>query len=83
MPNPVQSGPVHGKDQISTVIKSIQAAVGVPVNIGVIDGQHMAAKIIAMQKQMVVNGKMTSNQVNLSIDDQHLSAKLAQIQAAL
>lgn len=80
---PVHTGVIHGRDHIAAAIKSIQGTVGVPVNIGSIDGQQLAAKVIEMQKRMVVLGKMTNNQVSLSIDDQHLSAKLSQIEALL
>ena len=80
---PVHIGVIHGRDHIAAAIKNIQGAAGVPVNIGSIDGQQLSAKIIEMQKRMVVLGKMTNNQVNLSIDEQHMSAKLAQIEALL
>ncbi len=81
MPVPVHKDTVHGKDAVSGAISTVQAMIGVPVNTR-IDGQHLAGKIIEMQKRLVVLGKFPANQVNTSIDDQHLSAKLIAVEAA-
>jgi hypothetical protein len=75
MPVAVHKDVIHGRDAMAASIITVQAFIGVPVS-RYIDGQALAGKIIEMQKRLVVLGKMTANQVNTAIDDQHLSAKL-------
>jgi hypothetical protein len=81
MPVAVHKDTIHGRDAVAQSIIVVQAAIGVPVSRN-IDGQHLAGKIIEMQKRLVVLGKLAANKVNTAIDDQHLSAKLIEAENA-
>jgi ERCC4-type nuclease len=81
MPNPVHKDVVHGNSAFSVAIAAVQTNLGVAVN-RTVDIQHTAQTIINMQKTLNGLGKFPSNQINKTIDDQHLSAKLIAVEAA-
>lgn len=73
---------VTSKDHLVANVINLQAAIGgIPVS-RYIDGQHLAAKIIEMQKRLNVLGKFATNLINTAIDDQHLAAKLIAVEVA-
>lgn len=84
MPQVVQphKDQIHGRDAVATGIMAVQAAVGGVTISKSVDGQHLAGKIIELQKRLNALGKLASNKINISIDDQHLSAKLIEVENA-
>jgi hypothetical protein len=69
---------IHGSTAVGQAVSTVQAVLSVPVN-RTVDRQHLAGKIIDLQKALnaLYPGSVP---VNKTIDDQDLSAKLIAIQ---
>lgn len=80
MPTPVIK-PSSGTHGIKDNIKTVQAALSRPVVVR-LDDQMRAAEIIKLQQYLVTQGKFSAGNVNKSIDDQMLGAKLKEVQDA-
>lgn len=72
---------VSGKSSQVTAIKTLQSFLGQPVKVA-IDHQLRAAEVIKLQQYLVTQGKFSAANVNKSIDDQMLSAKIIELQNA-
>lgn len=72
---------INGKSAQISALKTVQSFLGRPVSVAV-DNQARAAEIIKLQQYLVTQGKWSAGNVNKSIDDQMLSAKLIEVQNA-
>jgi hypothetical protein len=90
MPVPVNKH-VHGHSDAGTALRTVQAASGQPISVSGIDTpQALEREIIRMQIALSLvsatnppsNKKFDPAKINKSIDDQMLSAKLAELQVA-
>lgn len=72
---------INGKSAQISALKTVQSFLGRPVSVAV-DNQARAAEIIKLQQYLVTKGKWSAGNVNKSIDDQMLSAKLIEVQNA-
>ena len=72
---------ISGKNAEVTAIKALQSYLGQSVKVYV-DHQMRAAEIIKLQQYLVTQGKFSAGNVNKSIDDQMLGAKLIELQNA-
>lgn len=71
----------NSSDAHGTSIKTVQSFLAQPVRVHV-DDQMRASDIIKLQNVLVGLGKFSAGNVNKSIDDQFLGAKLAEVQTA-
>jgi hypothetical protein len=72
---------ISGKAAVTSAVKTLQTFLGRPVSVQ-IDHQMRAAEIIKLQQYLVTQGKFSAGNVNKSIDDQRIGAKLIELQNA-
>lgn len=72
---------VQGKGAQAAAVKTLQTFLARPVKVD-IDHQMRAAEVIKLQQYLVTQGKFNAANVNKTIDDQMLSAKIMELQVA-
>lgn len=80
MPTPVKKHE-NSTDAHTSSIKAVQTFLGQTARVQ-IDDQMRAADIIKLQGVLVGLGKFSAGNVNKSIDDQMLGAKITELQTA-